>query len=458
MALFAATRAASSASAETPCESPCSDAPNSSAGIDGGVQVWPRFDDVNATGLLWLDHHVHKNGGTSVRDMMRSAASEGGCVYWGYWLGLGWEEALDLLREPANYGARLCLEEHFPAEEPTSVLERHAQLQDLKHSMNDSSKPGRALRVLQTTRVREPLAYYISYFKWVIAGPQLANAPGFNKTFLEWSVPNLQCNLFLHPRRSGALESGQYKIGAEDDEFSTFNETDLADLEAMLDDYDLVATTERFAHFAAVASRLTGLPVRYRHRVPEQRGLPPDAHPLSDEEVCPDMDACREHVERLATLDRQLYERYSAKFDEKVAAEGVWLNAEAEALREADELQANAQADSDGGWVGGQPAQPSLCGWAEAGSAPQPAEAEGACAAAPSSVTDIVAMDMFGSERRWGALGPDGVAPLWANATFLGRAPRDEDEVEGGDAEGVLRWRLPGESGPPHAWFSALRE
>ena len=56
---------------------------------------------------------------------------------------------------------------------------------------------------------------------------------------------------------------------------------------------------------------------------------------VTDAEVCPDMEACREHVQRLAPWDYKLWSKYSGKFNEMVGEGGEAFKARVEAL-EAD--------------------------------------------------------------------------------------------------------------------------
>ena len=54
--------------------------------------------------------------------------------------------------------------------------------------------------------------------------------------------------------------------------------------------------------------------------MPEQRSLP-DGHALvTDEQLCPDMAACRAHVATLTAYDQRLHTRYSTRFDARVKA------------------------------------------------------------------------------------------------------------------------------------------
>jgi hypothetical protein len=315
---------------------------------------------------------------------MLNAVAQGECMYWGYWQTIDkWNPVMDLLQKPENAGARLCVEAHFPIDSPT-VYERHLQLQKLK-----MASEGR-LKIVETTRVREPLEFYLSYFKWSIVGHQLSGDPGYNKSFLEWNPPNLQCNLLMYPTRSDPVERGDAL-----DLLATFGSSDFDQAVDMLDGFDLVGLTNRFAEFAAMAAQLTGISPHYRHEVPDQRYLPAGHERVTDAEVCPDMEACREHVQRLAPWDYKLWSKYSGKFNEMVGEGGEAFKARVEAL-EAD------SSASDEGWVGGPPL-PSKCAWSDGmpvvGSIG--AETGGECQVVPPAVADVVKIDLFGPERAY---------------------------------------------------------
>ena len=137
-----------------------------------------------------IDRHVHKTGGTTVRTIFHNAADNGECMYWGYSVQTReLRKVVEALRSDnaTVRGTRLCVEQHMADD----VAAEHAMLQELRASLG-------AAAVYQTTRVREPLAYYLSYFKWAIVGNKLAAEQGgrgdasLGAYFLEWAPTNLQ--------------------------------------------------------------------------------------------------------------------------------------------------------------------------------------------------------------------------------------------------------------------------
>ena len=93
----------------------------------------------------------------TVREIMQTANSAGECLYWGYGQGTQhWNGMMEMMNSTtpdheAAQQSRLCVEAHFPIAEP-SVFARHKQLVSLK---------SQGVRVVETTRVREPLEYYL---------------------------------------------------------------------------------------------------------------------------------------------------------------------------------------------------------------------------------------------------------------------------------------------------------
>ena len=107
--------------------------------------------------VIWIDLHVHKNGGTSIRDLMmqleeagqlRNVCTLGRCHIGHYNL----TRTVELMG-CSNSTAVELHEKRFVLK---WFLERRAQLQ---HTHPCS-------KILLTTRVREPLSFYLSMFRW----------------------------------------------------------------------------------------------------------------------------------------------------------------------------------------------------------------------------------------------------------------------------------------------------
>ena len=120
-----------------------------------------------ACGIV-IDRHVPKTAGTSVRTMLRRNANLGSCEYVGYDLGRTWKSRVgfnhrsfaELVRELSMTPTprrRMCAEAHMVAGT------FWADLAALRMSAF-----ARACRVVVVVRVREPFAWYVSFFDWAV--------------------------------------------------------------------------------------------------------------------------------------------------------------------------------------------------------------------------------------------------------------------------------------------------
>lgn len=123
--------------------------------------------------VVVIDRHNHKTGGSTMRGIFNHLQASGKCLYWGY----GpqppyWEAAVRALEETIARGGsrqellRLCVELHFPVEYWENSLPRLTALRDRAATAG-------SCRVVLVTRVRDPLAFYLSYWRWTIMGKQV---------------------------------------------------------------------------------------------------------------------------------------------------------------------------------------------------------------------------------------------------------------------------------------------
>ena len=157
----------------------------------------------NGKCFVLIDRHNHKTGGTTMREIMLQNARFGDCHYWGYgqdephwsrWLAAARRTLPAIGTTPGATPVKLCLEAHFPVFGFMDTrVKRIAELREAARAPPGSGAPG--CTVLLTTRVREPLSFYLSYFKWDIAGRQAKGQTHiFGKSFLDWAPPDLQSN------------------------------------------------------------------------------------------------------------------------------------------------------------------------------------------------------------------------------------------------------------------------
>ncbi len=115
--------------------------------------------------LLWVDRHTHKNGGTSIRDVMKNLVIKGE---------LDKED-----RQPQGIVPHIIFKPpHFRYNcTPRLAFEAHEHIWDFTgrwlHSMRAFKRRQPCCRLVLTTRVREPVAHYISMFQWANIAPKL---------------------------------------------------------------------------------------------------------------------------------------------------------------------------------------------------------------------------------------------------------------------------------------------
>jgi len=136
--------------------------------------------------LLLVDRHVQKTGGTSLRDVLRVAEGQGLCKFWGYHQSeAGWREAIAYIERYMRATAdedvdlRLCIEVHterFAGGRQEIARGLNARRMDAVHRLR-AELEGRC-RVLSTIRVRDPFGFYVSYFRWAVAGMYFVTGTG----------------------------------------------------------------------------------------------------------------------------------------------------------------------------------------------------------------------------------------------------------------------------------------
>ena len=259
--------------------------------------------------FLWIDFHIHKNGGTSIRDVMRRMRKPPD------------DEAplLDQLHEfrtaPKLNLAHILNE--MKCKQRTAV-ELHEHRWTIQRWLPQIAKLRvqyrNCTRILLSTRVREPLAYYISMYNWAKIKTR------FKFSFDGWAAPNMQTlQTSLGDFRSfaeGNLWSGKHR-------YALANGTDYAAASAMLRrNFDLVYTTERFndAMPYLLSCLLQGAPPRWFFNVSSSHFHASPAWgrahtgPKTNASIkwhldnaCPNMTHCEELVRSIAPWDYRLY-------------------------------------------------------------------------------------------------------------------------------------------------------
>ena len=128
-------------------------------------------------GVIWVDRHLHKNGGSTIREVMLRNEEAGRCVYYGYGQTReGWRRLIKALLRTQGSGTNesstppsICIEAH--ASQASAEFTSH-RVPDLLALRAHFGRIGAPARVVLTTRVREPLSYYMSFYRWRVAGMQ----------------------------------------------------------------------------------------------------------------------------------------------------------------------------------------------------------------------------------------------------------------------------------------------
>jgi hypothetical protein len=282
--------------------------------------------------VLWIDLHAHKNGGTSTREAMRwlyRRSDVAQLVLWDRAARANLRMLVELLH--CNSSAAVELHEHrwifFPMWIP------------MMHAMREAPN---CTRPLLTTRVREPLSFYLSLHRWANIAqqfpchaceqgsecmaqrsePSRPNISGeCEGSFLRWAAPNMQATtLLLGDFRS--FEKGTIWSGSSI--YEAFNENAFARLSWYLQcRFDAVYTIDRMGEMTAdIAHRFFNVSAGFDEFVKNStvfKSSPAwgrtgsrydgrsDRIEQYNQMVCPDMKACRDHIEAIAPYDVQLY-------------------------------------------------------------------------------------------------------------------------------------------------------
>ena len=165
---------------------------------------------------MLVDRHVHKNGGSTIRDLFLEHERQGLALYHGYqhnsWsddyraLRFAAEEAVaeEAVRRGSTADAPrvLLVESHFGRIELEDVLPTLSALSQLYAAQ------GIECPLVTMTRIRPPLDFYLSFYRWSVGFRQRDNPEAYGRTFAEWveRVPNLQSTMMIRSMASYAAE------------------------------------------------------------------------------------------------------------------------------------------------------------------------------------------------------------------------------------------------------------
>lgn len=153
---------------------------------------------------LFIDRHVPKNGGSSMRSMMRRNAAQGNCAYLGYDVSRTWSSRVGFNHTSLKGVARLLGQ---GAPEATVAhqhlcIEAHVVRRSFWHdlAMLRAFASERSCTTLVAVRVREPFSWYSSFYEWAIRARQEEGDPRWGDNFTDWLPHNLQSKMLLWGR------------------------------------------------------------------------------------------------------------------------------------------------------------------------------------------------------------------------------------------------------------------
>lgn len=216
-----------------------------------------------------VDRHVAKNAGTTVRTMFQENRAV--CRYVGYDVSRTWtsrvgfehEEFAELVRELQSSRTRhWCVEAHVVARTfwDDVVALRHTQF-------------ARRCCVLVMLRVREPLAWYRSFYDWAVLGRQRGGDDRFGSNFTDWLPSNLQSTVLLSATSSRMAVQLAHKPSSS--EPRTLSGAGWSRLMRMVRAADIVAPLERLDESLVLLRRRSAFlrTALYRYkRPPPMRG------------------------------------------------------------------------------------------------------------------------------------------------------------------------------------------
>lgn len=199
---------------------------------------------------------------------------------------------------------------------------------------------------------RDPLSFYISVFRWAIVAnqsdkatwlPQVNGTYFWGKNFLEWAPDNAMSRVMHAPHtmffnrpflqlkfldRSNGIV---YDRGGHPSILSKahFNETHYEELRGILSAYDIVAPLSHFDHVMAMLTLIYGwdeLPYYTAIKPQAPTECPRCTSKETNEDICPDMNACRAKVEELAPYDYKIYNEFNQKFLKQIEYLGDGFN------------------------------------------------------------------------------------------------------------------------------------
>ena len=228
---------------------------------------WAPYSPPNRCAVL-VDRHVHKTGGTTLRNIFLNNECRDPWMYVGY--GLERPDWRPLLQELASINnnsvvpSRLLVEVHYPAH---LFHERRIQaLAQQRERLRGSCT------IVLMTRVRDPLSFYWSFFTWSLDryhGLARQSNEALAASFWEWAPANLQSNILwnaeaaIPAENSAAASSAAGRKAAFDEQSHTyikhFGRMARDRLFSVLELYDIIGVVEEWDASLLLAAHRVGL-------------------------------------------------------------------------------------------------------------------------------------------------------------------------------------------------------
>lgn len=272
----------------------------------------------SSTCHVWVDRHVHKTAGTTVRNTMTNLQAHGYLQKLESWV----MQPSEMHRFVQTLMAYQAPNDCAPLQNARFAIELHEKqthftdgtLKILSRLRNRSS----CCRLVLTARVRAPLEHYIS--SWLWAGePRFAQ---YNRTFEQWAPKNLQSLLFYRGDFSGWVDGAKRNWSKA----FHFDGDDYRRLSGVLTEFDVLFPVDRFTDgmrliaarlelpAAALPLMLNQIHVAPRHDLIVQQQQTAALAKRAKQHVCPNMTQCRALVEQLAPYDHQLFNTVTDSF------------------------------------------------------------------------------------------------------------------------------------------------
>lgn len=120
--------------------------------------------------------------------------------------------------QPSNISSGRCLfraplrfsiEHHYTRVLTDTLVENFGALAPLQQIAGMCS-----CRIVLFTRLREPVQFYISFYRWTVMWRQKSNSTLHGRDIFEWAPPNLHSSIFLDPVQAAAVRVPEARGGA----------------------------------------------------------------------------------------------------------------------------------------------------------------------------------------------------------------------------------------------------